>query len=338
MQGVECEQIPPTPSSAKAKHSVWAEELQSVARDAFALLRLGQRIKIRLAAAEMAVKKAGQQLDAANKALNQVRSELQSKKAAERVARTAQKEAASAHAAAAQELADAQAMGKSLAHKRQRQEAAEPAAEASRLDSEKCDAQDESSGESDFEEDTTCEGHGVAAPVDHFRVKCGKQNPPNWHKFRHYSRATYQKLEVLEQDRRATPIDRNRRDVMLPPGDEMRGWFLHWRRGVGPLLQSWAQGSLGAIIHMLAECARRFDVVDELGTALGFQSRGQENRAATCIYVCQRLRDAISTLKWCRTKEQRIEYHTILGAASPRPHDGMIEGVAEVLGVTRGKR
>ena len=76
------------------------------------------------------------------------------------------------------------------------------------------------------------------------------------------------------------PIDRTVLEHDLPPGaeteaGETRGWFAHWRRGIGPALRGWAKGSLGAVVHMLAVSAQKFGVVDELGAELGFLSRAQ---------------------------------------------------------------
>eukprot|EP00966_Prymnesium_polylepis_P125652 2905004-Prymnesium_polylepis.1 len=110
---------------------------------------------------------------------------------------------------------------------------------------------------------------------DHPRMASGGSNPPNWLHYHSYSQATYQKLETEEQNRRAVEIDRNQRECALPRGDESRGWFDHWRRGVGGALLGWAKGSLGAIIFMLAACTRYFGVVDEVGAALGFLPKAQ---------------------------------------------------------------
>ena len=102
------------------------------------------------------------------------------------------------------------------------------------------------------------------AVPDHPRVARGGTNPPHWEHYHSYSQSTYQKLETEEQDRCAVPIDREKRERALPPGDESRGWHNHWRRGIFGKLRGWAAGSLGAIIVMLATCARHFDVVDEV--------------------------------------------------------------------------
>ena len=60
-------------------------------------------------------------------------------------------------------------------------------------------------------------------------------------------------------------IDRSRTKVDLPDG-ERDGWHRHWRRGIFGALQSWACGSLGAIVHMLAACAVHFKVEDQVCT------------------------------------------------------------------------
>ena len=115
---------------------------------------------------------------------------------------------------------------------------------------------------------------------DHPRIARGGTNPPNWDRYHSYSQSTYQKLEVEEQDRCAVLIDRNRLDRSLPPGDELRGWHNHWRRGIYTKLRGWAAGSLGAIVFMLAACAREFDVVDELADELGLARKGDVRKAA----------------------------------------------------------
>ena len=168
--------------------------------------------------------------------------------------------------------------------------------------------------------------------------------PPNWKEYKEYSQSTYQKLESEEQNRRAVPIDRSIFDHNLPSGDETRGWRRHWRRSVPGCLRSWAAGSLGAIIFMLAACAQDFDVVEEVGQALGFPPKVEARHAETCVYIVGRLRSYLSVAKWAKTEEQRQDVHVVLGAAAPRRKEGdtdpdcMIERVAETLGVTPGKR
>eukprot|EP00966_Prymnesium_polylepis_P171952 3976256-Prymnesium_polylepis.1 len=194
------------------------------------------------------------------------------------------------------------------------------------------------------EEQASKRARSEPAVPDHPRVASGGANPLHWDKYHSYSHATYQKLETEEQDRRAVEIDRSRRDRCLPPGDDTRGWFHHWRRGVGPTLRGWAAGSLGAIIFMLAACAREFDVVDELAAELGCMPKAYSRQAETCIYAMSRAREAFAVLKWCKTEHQREDYHVGLGILAPRrtandtDPDGMIERVAAELGVTPGKR
>ena len=71
-----------------------------------------------------------------------------------------------------------------------------------------------------------------------------------------YSLLKFQELEAKEQARRAVVPDRSNRERAMPRGGDSRGWFSHWRRGINGALCSWAQGSLGAIVYMLARCAR----------------------------------------------------------------------------------
>lgn len=54
-------------------------------------------------------------------------------------------------------------------------------------------------------------------------------------------------------------------DMSLPArGDHMRGWRHHWRRGLVGSLQDWAQGRKFRIIFMLAELAKKFNVMREV--------------------------------------------------------------------------
>ena len=88
-------------------------------------------------------------------------------------------------------------------------------------------------------------------------------------------------------------VDRERR-ARRPPGDDR--WGHRWRRGVFGAMRGWAAGSLGAIIFMIAACARHFDVVDEVGDALGFLPRAQACFSphslaflpSLLLHVCQR--------------------------------------------------
>ena len=111
----------------------------------------------------------------------------------------------------------------------------------------------------------------AAGPPPHPRTKQNppRDNPPYWARFWSYTRTTYQKEEVEEQDRRAVEVPKegpaDPKQAQLPPGDDTRGWHKHWRRGVFGALQSWAAGDRGAIVYMLAACAVHFGVVDAVG-------------------------------------------------------------------------
>ena len=134
--------------------------------------------------------------------------------------------------------------------------------------------------------------------------------------------------------------DPSKRDCALPRGDSSRGWFTHWRRGLQGALCSWAQGSLGAIVFMLARCAEHFDVVDDVAEELGLMSKSQTKDAKTCLYICGRLRACLDVVKFCKTEEQRKDYHVILGATAVRREgdmkdpDGMYNAVASILNVS----
>ena len=72
----------------------------------------------------------------------------------------------------------------------------------------------------------------------------------------------WHQLETKEQQRRDETIHRSRTEIVAPKqaGDEKRGWWRHWRRGVEGALVGWAGGSLGVIIYMLAFAAIHFQV------------------------------------------------------------------------------
>ena len=180
---------------------------------------------------------------------------------------------------------------------------------------------------------------------DRPQAASGESNPPYWKIFSNYTREKYQELKVKEQYRRETVIDIERLDNdHLRDGGEKQGWFQHWRRGLRGALQSWAKGSLGAIIYMLVACSRYFNVVDEVGAALGFLPKVHVRRAETCMYICDRIRPVLQRSKWCKTEEQRQDYHVIMTAVSPRrtesdaDPDNMIQRVAAELGVRHGKK
>ena len=87
-----------------------------------------------------------------------------------------------------------------------------------------------------------------------------------------WSTAKWNELETKEQRRRVVEVPKegeaDPKQAALPPGDETRGWHKHWRRGVFGALQSWASGSRGAIVYMLAACALHFGVVKEVCAVL----------------------------------------------------------------------
>ena len=83
-----------------------------------------------------------------------------------------------------------------------------------------------------------------------------------------WTMAKWNELENKEQKRRGVEIptegEADPKTASLPPGDETRGWHTHWRRGIYGALQSWAKGSRGALVAMLATCAVHFNVVQEV--------------------------------------------------------------------------
>mmetsp|Transcript_18625 Transcript_18625/g.46694 ORF Transcript_18625/g.46694 Transcript_18625/m.46694 type:complete len:95 (+) Transcript_18625:725-1009(+) len=57
----------------------------------------------------------------------------------------------------------------------------------------------------------------------------------------------------------------------------------------------------------------------------------------------ERIRSVLTKLKQCRTEEERVDYHTVLGALAPtcaaaRNSEGMIRAVSARLGIERGAR
>eukprot|EP00966_Prymnesium_polylepis_P067269 1561619-Prymnesium_polylepis.1 len=62
------------------------------------------------------------------------------------------------------------------------------------------------------------------------------------------------------------------------------------------------------------------------------------------MYMCDRLRSVVQRVKWSKTEEQRQDYHVIMTSTAPRraendtDPDGMIERVADELGVKPGKK
>jgi hypothetical protein len=82
-----------------------------------------------------------------------------------------------------------------------------------------------------------------------------------------WSTAKWNELETKEQKRRGVAVpsegEADPQQASLPRG-ERDGWHKHWRRGLFGALQSWAAGSRGAIVYMLAACATHFNVVREV--------------------------------------------------------------------------
>ena len=183
----------------------------------------------------------------------------------------------------------------------------------------------------------------TAGPVPE-QLRSGSK-PPNWEQFGGYTWEKFRELEVKEQQRRAVEIvDHCQRECKVPRGDSSRGWLTHWRRGIGGALCSWAQGSVGAVVYMLARCAEHFEVQDDLAKELGLLPRAMTKKAETCIYIVGRVRSALDILKHCKSEAQRTDYHVMLGGCAPRrtPEDNdpdmMYARVAAELNVSRHRR
>jgi hypothetical protein len=86
--------------------------------------------------------------------------------------------------------------------------------------------------------------------------------------YRGWTLSKWNELETKEQKRRELAIDLSRTAIEAPPGgDDTRGWHNHWRRGVYGTLRSWAGGSQGAVVYMLATAAKHFGVVKQVSTS-----------------------------------------------------------------------
>jgi hypothetical protein len=86
---------------------------------------------------------------------------------------------------------------------------------------------------------------------------------------------------------------------------------------------------------MLAEASEHFGVQALVAQRLGAQDRWE---AETNAYIADRAKAALQTLKWCRTEQQRVEYHIALAVVAPRPCDSMLDRVAKRLGIRYGAR
>jgi len=94
-----------------------------------------------------------------------------------------------------------------------------------------------------------------------------------------YDQAKFEELEQKESDRRSVAIDATNTVISLPPrGGDTRGWRSHWRRGLYGAVQSWAEGSRGNVIHMLAELAQHFGVESAVAEKMGFTCSTAEVR------------------------------------------------------------
>ena len=79
--------------------------------------------------------------------------------------------------------------------------------------------------------------------------------------YRSWTLSKWNELETKEQRRREVEIDSSRTAIEAPPGgDDTRSWHNHWRRGVYGALRSWAGGSQGAVVYMLAAATKAFGV------------------------------------------------------------------------------
>ena len=79
-----------------------------------------------------------------------------------------------------------------------------------------------------------------------------------------WSTSKWNELETKEQKRRAVEVpkegaaDTKQGAAVSQGGDKTRGWHHHWRRGIYGSLRSWAAGSRGAVLYMLAKASEHF--------------------------------------------------------------------------------
>jgi hypothetical protein len=143
-----------------------------------------------------------------------------------------------------------------------------------------------------------------------------------------YSLTIFRKLETEEQARRDVPVDRSRMDCSPLRDGESQGWRHHSRRGMHGALRSWAKGSLGAIVFMLAALTLDFNVVDEVSSLaerllhsllftlpLTWQvacelklklSKEQFENAKTDEFMIDRVKSALHVLKQCDSEVRHL--------------------------------
>ena len=143
-----------------------------------------------------------------------------------------------------------------------------------------------------------------------------------------YSLTMFRKLETEEQARRDVPVDRSRMDCSPLRDGESEGWRHHLRRGMHGALRSWAKGSLGTIVFMLAALTLDFNVVDEVSSLaerllhsllftlpLTWQvacelklklSKEQFENAKTDEFMIDRVKSALHVLKQCDSEVRHL--------------------------------
>ena len=234
-------------AAERPSHESKQEDIRRIianAKDAFSHMGAGQRLKVRTAAAEKALKAAGKHENEANQKLH--------------IAKEEQQRAVAAREAAAKELAEAKALAESLAGKRQRkQPSTSQAASPSLQDEQDCETAEEQALEA--------------------------ADPEAWESYqlpmfkglsRKYARTSKMPIDPTNLDK--MPPARG-------DDDGKRGWRHHSQYGMYGATRHWANGSPFRVAFMLAELAKYFDVVDAVAEQLGLSlSKEAVEQVPTC--------------------------------------------------------
>jgi len=155
----------------------------------------------------------------------------------------------------------------------------------------------------------------------------------------------WKECESRAQARRSVQMNRAfDDDKSVPRRGSRRGWRNHWRYGLIGAVQYWACGRRFRVVHLLAELATHFGVQAEVGARLGFTlSKEEVEQLKVDTYLIDRVVQALSQLKQCRTEAEREDYHIVLAALAPkreaeRSREGMLRAASQRLRVERGVR
>ncbi|KAL3923425.1 MAG: hypothetical protein SGPRY_004221 [Prymnesium sp.] len=85
------------------------------------------------------------------------------------------------------------------------------------------------------------------------------------------------------------------------------------------------------IVHMLAESAKLFDIVDHLADKLGLARKAVVRKAETHAAIVDRLEKGFAATKHWHTEQQRQEHGIGLALVAPERDSSMIARIGEVL-------